>query len=310
QSIKTGPLRAVKAHKEVRAKWNRLRRQIVLRIGQLTNDPVQISGMSLQLVEIVKPSTAQPHDSNLYIALCYSLAKTIVLQAEVEVSAAKHSAGPLAQVAFSLLETLDGFAPIFFAKLVQHSGGWLIPIVVPDHDEDGTPWSSSEQFIKVSGWRKSTIGQGHETPEEYANRVSAIMRVYFSILKIRPGQKALDPMFQLPRFWTWFARMVGGTKLLHKAISPQLIYTALDVLGVDAENLWGQQWIEMLALVHEGVTTGYENGKLIGGKGSQGSRSRVLVALEKTVLDRRSNSLDDEVDDSSNLCTMFQKLSV
>jgi nucleoporin GLE1 len=38
----------------------------------------------------------------------------------------------------------------------------------------------------------------------------------------------------------------------------------------------------MLALIHEGITTGYENGKVIGGLTTEGAaaRTRVMVALE------------------------------
>lgn len=46
--------------------------------------------------------------------------------------------------------------------------------------------------------------------------------------------------------------------------------------------MWGQQWIKMLALIHEGITTGYEKDKLIGGDSAEGAaaRTRVMVALE------------------------------
>jgi len=38
----------------------------------------------------------------------------------------------------------------------------------------------------------------------------------------------------------------------------------------------------MLALIHEGITTGYDNGKLIGGEATEGAaaRTRVMVVLE------------------------------
>jgi len=43
----------------------------------------------------------------MYFALLSSLAKSILFQAETEVTAEEKSAGPLAQVAFNLLERLD-----------------------------------------------------------------------------------------------------------------------------------------------------------------------------------------------------------
>jgi len=142
------------------------------------------------------------------------------------VTAEKRSAAPLAQVAFTLLDTLEHFPSIFYAKLIQRCGGWPIPIVVPGKGVDGTAWANKEERIKASGIRRSTSGEGLETTEEYSNRVSAIMRVYFHILKIRPVEKPLHAMFQLPRYWTWFARMTSDTRLLQDAVSPQLIYSA------------------------------------------------------------------------------------
>ena len=57
---------------------------------------------------------------------------------------------------------------------------------------------------------------------------------------------------------------------------------ALDVLGLEAKSVWGQQWDKMLQLIETGVTTGYEDNKLIGGNCAEGSaaRTRVLLVLE------------------------------
>jgi nucleoporin GLE1 len=131
----------------------------------------------------------------------------------------------LAQVTFNLLETLEHFPSIFFAKLVQRCGGWPIPIVVPQVGLDGKPWASQDVHRQVCGFRKSESGEGIESSLEYSNRVSSIMRIYFNVLKIRPMRQPLDPMFQLPRYWTWFARIVGDPNLLADPIAPQLIYS-------------------------------------------------------------------------------------
>lgn len=153
------------------------------------------------------------------------MAKSILLQAETEVTAEKRSAAPLAQVAFNLLEALEHFPTIFHAKLVQRCGGWPIPILVPGLDIDELPWNAPEDRVKASGVRRSISGDGLETTEEYSNRISAVMRVYFHILKIRPINQPLESMFQLPRYWTWFARMTNDTRLLRDPVAPQLLYS-------------------------------------------------------------------------------------
>ncbi|KAF8154531.1 GLE1-like protein-domain-containing protein [Crassisporium funariophilum] len=282
-NLKAGPIRHVKANKDLKAEWGKLRRQIVPKIGQLTNDPQAISRISSEIIEIIRPSNGPAHQSTIYVAACYSLAKSILLQAETEVTVEKRSAIPLAQVTFDFLETLEHFPSIFFAKLVQRCGGWPIPIVVPLHDHAHVPWPDKLHRIKAMGHRKSNNGEGLETPEEYSNRISGIMRLYFHILKIRPVRQPLNPMFQLPRYWTWFARLTADKMMLEHSVAPQLIYTALDVLGLEAKDIWGQQWIKLLALIYDGITTGYEDGKLIGGIGASGSaaRTRVMLALER-----------------------------
>lgn len=72
------------------------------------------------------------------------------------------------------------------------------------------------------GYRKGATG-GLETGLEYTNRVSGMMRVYFEILKT-PVEKPLDKRFQLPRYWIWFARVLGSRGLLGAMMAPELIY--------------------------------------------------------------------------------------
>jgi nucleoporin GLE1 len=235
------------------------------------------------------------------MALLSSLTKAILLQAETEVTAEKRSAGPLAQVTFNLLDTLEHFADVFFAKLVQRVGGWPIPVVVPSADHDGKPWGDETQRTKAMGYRKGGDGSEVESVAEYSTRVAGIMRVYFHILKVPPRQQPLKPFFQLPRYWIWFARMMGEPGLLQTAVAPQIIYSAfsvytvdlllfknadssfvaaLDVCGSDAKDIWGQQWIKMLALLYEGVTVGLGGDMVIGGQSPEGKAARVRVQLE------------------------------
>ena len=51
---------------------------------------------------------------------------------------------------------------------------------------------------------------------------------------------------------------------------------------MEAKSVWGQQWDKMLHLIETGVTTGYEDNKLIGGDSAEGSaaRTRVMLVLE------------------------------
>lgn len=161
----------------------------------------------------------------IYPALASSLAKAILLQAETEVIAEKRAAGPLAQVTFNLLQTLPEFGSIFFAKLVQRCGGWPIPTAVPHYDHEKRPWKSNEEYTKVSGWRKSTNADGTESLEDHVNRISALMRVYFNIIKLSCMANSVDAMFQMPRCWVWFSRIMNEKRLLGEPVGAQLIYS-------------------------------------------------------------------------------------
>ncbi|KAG6850415.1 hypothetical protein H0H93_013640 [Arthromyces matolae] len=111
-------------------------------------------------------------------------------------------------------------------------------------------------------------------------------KIYFNIFKFPPNQQPLHPAFQLPRFWAWLTRILKNKQLLALPITPQLIYTALDVMDADGRKLWGHQYNKLLELVYDGVTKGYEPGKLIGGPSPEASsaRSRVKLTVERVLL--------------------------
>ncbi|KAI0929417.1 hypothetical protein AcW1_009921 [Taiwanofungus camphoratus] len=272
KSLKTGPMRIVKDDRALKSVWSAGRRAMNPKIGQLTNDAQSITRISQQLVDIVRPSPSYPSD--VYLALLSSLAKAILLQAETEVTAEKRSAGPLAQVAANLLGELEGFADIFWAKLCQRTGGWPVPVVVPSSDSDGKPFDETQR-AKALGYRQD------ESLGDYTTRVSGMMRVYFHIL-CAPVSRPLDPIFRLPRYWTYFSRMLLQPQLLQTSVAPQVMHAGLDVGGVEARDIWGQQWIKLLSLLYEGVTTGLKgsNQRLIGGQTPEGIAARVRVQLE------------------------------
>lgn len=140
-------------------------------------------------------------------------------------TAEKRSAGPLAQVAFRLLDNVDAFPEIFFARLVQRVGGWPIPLIVPRTDHNGVEWETEKTRWKAMGYRKSAVSDDVEGAAEYTTRVTGVMRVYFHILQIGPTQKPLKPMFQTHRLWVWVARLMSEKALLESVVAAQLLYS-------------------------------------------------------------------------------------
>ncbi|KAJ3554600.1 hypothetical protein NP233_g12387 [Leucocoprinus birnbaumii] len=271
----------VKGDKALKVEWGKWRRQIRPKIGQLTNDTEAIDRITQELLSIINPPASHgPHHPKIYLAILSSLAKDIILQAETETTTGAHSAIPLARVAFNILTHISDFSEVLFAKLVQRVGGWLIPTVVPNKDFDGREWKDRDERMKAMGFRKNGDSDSYESEAEYASRVAGIMRVYFSILKIVPARGPLKPSYQLPKYWTWFARLLGERALMESPVAAQLMHAALDVLGQDALKIWGAQFMKMLALIYEGVTTGIGADKFIGGITPHGKSARVRVQLK------------------------------
>lgn len=285
-------MKNVKANKPLKSAWSALRRQITPKIGQLTNDAQSINNISRQLHSLLMPTP--PHPEEIYIPALSTLAKSILLQAETEVTAKKESAIPLASVAKNLLGSLPHFSDIFFAKLVQRAGGWAIPTSIPRTDVDSTPFDTSS-LEKAHGYR--VVDGQREAQSNYVTRVAGLMRVYFLVL-IGEVDAPLAKMWQTPRYWAYFARMLGGNVALESAVAPEVLFgvfptsflvlscsvivdmesfstAALDVGGSTAARIWGHQWVKMLGLLYNSVTTGS-----LGGTSAEGKAARVRVQLE------------------------------
>ena len=149
------------------------------------------------------------NNQDLYMAVLSSLSKAILLQAEVEVTAEKRSAVPLARVASFFVQNLDRFPQIFFMKLVQRTGGWPIP--VKPSPEEGIEYS------KLAGFRED------EGLPEYTSRVAGLMRVYFHVL-MTPTNQPTNIFFRPTTYWTYFARLMCDRGLLESGpVGPELL---------------------------------------------------------------------------------------
>ncbi len=234
---------------DLKSAWSAHRRQITPKIGQLTENINDINRIvcNLLLVYIVHLAHGfqtdqithimllppSGHNPSVYYGLLSSLAKTIIGQAEAEVSNATESnpAMPIAQVTFNLLERLDGFGDVLWARLVTRTGGWAVPYPVGDADYDGRKWANQTEWKKANGYRQMQANDGSmvwETEEQYNTRIAGIMRVYFTVLSIKPVRQPLKgAMWQTPMFWRWIARLVGsdggGRVMLEKSVAADVL---------------------------------------------------------------------------------------
>ncbi|GBE84307.1 hypothetical protein SCP_0602850 [Sparassis crispa] len=269
KTLKAGAMKIVKMNPNLKAQWNAGRRELTAKFGQLTTDSDSINAIGDQIIVIVIGNP--PHETPVYYALLSSLSKALLQQAEMEVAVEKRSAKPLAEIAVRMMLYFDGFPDVFWAKLCQYAGNWVVPFPLPFIDYDGMPLEGDER-AKAQGRRPD------ETVAEFIARVSGIMRVFFHILCTTP-ENALDTVYRLPRYWAYFARMLQQPKLLESPIAPELMLVALDVGDTMPRDMWGQQWVKMLEVLYEGVTVGL-NGVKIGGQTPEGIAGRVRVQNE------------------------------
>ncbi|KAL1677539.1 GLE1-like protein-domain-containing protein, partial [Schizophyllum commune] len=264
-----------KTNPQAKSTWGNLRRQVVRKVGQVTNDEAEITRISNEIIDLANSASGS---SILLNAFYSSIAKAILLQAETEVTAEKASALPIARVAHRLLATLDGLADVFFAKLVQRVGGWPVPAIPPAADFDGRQWKDSHERF---GYRVSQDTGAMETTPQHIERLTGVMRVYFHILATPPGEKPISSrFFQTPRYWVWFARVLGSRSLLASDVCVSLMHAALEIFGAEARTIWGKQWTKVLALIYDLVQNGIGEGKPLGGTSPEGTAGRLRVKLE------------------------------
>jgi nucleoporin GLE1 len=208
--LKESYLPTVKADPTLRSAWSRGRRGIVPKIGQLTNSQSEIDRITTAILRIilVQPPLPEP----LYFSLLSALAKAILMQAETEVSARAVTAIPLAKVTLGLMIHLEFFSDVLYARMVQRTGGWAIPIPV------GKPATMSEvEYKKLRGYRTEREGQ-----KEFETRVAGITTLYFAILSTDIPQP-LPPFWTLPRLWLYLTRLMSTPILLRSDLAMQVI---------------------------------------------------------------------------------------
>lgn len=67
----------------------------------------------------------------------------------------------------------------------------------------------------------------------------------------------------------------------------RLFVAALEVLGTEAADIWGHQWIKILQLIYEGTSVGIfgQDKKMIGGDSAEGHAAKARVQMEVERLD-------------------------
>ena len=164
----------------------------------------------------------RPEDAQkLYYALLASFSKSIIAQAETEVSAHKSQARPLARICVALISAYPGFGDIFWARLCARAGCWAAgvePVLLEDETSD-----SISDKEKQKRWGSLP----EEGSEEKMMRIAGIMRLYFSILSISMEPTANQPMpipFRPARYWMYLSQLLNNSTMLEKSVAAEILY--------------------------------------------------------------------------------------
>lgn len=215
QLVKRKALPAIKADDNVRPLLSKARRFITPKVGQLTNSSQEIERIASTISQYMCPTP--PYPEILYLGFASVLSKALLMQAETEVSARQVTALPLAQVCVRFLIHLPNFANVFYARLVQRTGGWGVPITVPKPDG-----ISEVEYKKLRGYRNE-----REEQKDFELRVVGIMTLYFAIM-VAEVNAPVPPPFSLPDFWLYLSRLMSSPTLLQTDLAMQILAGTLD----------------------------------------------------------------------------------
>ncbi|GJJ12921.1 hypothetical protein Clacol_007168 [Clathrus columnatus] len=279
--VKRKVLPAIKADDVLRPHLSKARRFITPKIGQLVDSRHEIERIAKSIHEYMYPTPQHPE--LIYIGISSVLSKSILMQAETEVSARQVTARPLAQVCIHFLTHLPNFSKVFYARMVQRTGGWAVPITVPK------PEGISEvEYKKLRGYRTE-----REEQKSFEMRLIGIMTLYFAIL-VGETEDPVPPPFSFPDFWMYFARLLSSPVLLQTDIAMQILAAAIEIGGKKAKIAWGKQFTKLVMLIYKSIqeTENFTpsspdaiNERQVGAEGTEGkpARVRVILAIENVM---------------------------
>ncbi|GAA5831985.1 hypothetical protein JCM11251_002773 [Rhodosporidiobolus azoricus] len=237
------------------------KRSITPKIGQLTSSAEATLRIITQLDELLsslKPDPANPaaRPAEPYTWTLNHLAKSLVKQAETEVTAKLGTAYPLGRVVIGLLTRgHTDLGEVLMARLVKKcfwlTGWW------PRKAEG----QSDESYQKTLGHAPPTSS---ESLVQYATRMSGLVALYASILSTSPLSHPqgpcppdrvanVPPWFRASAGWRWLVLMLRPP-LVGLEPTPLLLVTFLEISGQTLLELYGRQFAKLLeVLLREGI---------------------------------------------------------
>lgn len=128
----------------------------------------------------------------------------------------------------------------------------------------------------------------NDTITQRIDRISGLMMFYAAILQSPlPPAFASNPAavpypFQLPRLWTWLARVTNDPGLMRDRASPHVLAAVIEAAGDCAADAWGKQIIKFRRVLgRKALEKDGDANSLLGGQEGSAGRVRLGVILEK-----------------------------
>ncbi|GAA5868361.1 hypothetical protein JCM8547_002165 [Rhodosporidiobolus lusitaniae] len=261
------------------------KRSITPKIGQLTSSAEAILRIITQLDELLSslksdPSNPSARPSEPYTWTLNHLAKSLVKQAETEVTAKLGTAYPLGRVVIGLMTRgHTELGDVLMARLVKKCF-WITGYWPPKQ-----PGQTDEAYQKTLGHAPPSSS---ESLVQYSERMSGLVALYASILSTSPllppqgpcpptHLSNVPPHFRPSAGWRLLVLLLRPP-LVGLEPTPLLLVTVLEIAGQAMLEIYGRQMGKYLeVLLREGV----REEKAGFSEKAKSSRMRLLLALEE-----------------------------
>ncbi|ORX97920.1 GLE1-domain-containing protein [Basidiobolus meristosporus CBS 931.73] len=225
----------IQGNKEVKNYCFTAKRSIRPKMGQLVNTPEDVTRITNELNNIF--IDAKQKSPEVYRWIMNLAAKSVIDQAETEVTVKQSTAYPLARVCVNLINTHPEFLDLLLVRLIKHC-----PYVIPQYIGKKAS-QSKEDYLKLIGFKKKD-GDEWETEVQYNERMGGILSLYSAIVQTSP-ENFQNP-YGIANGWTWLARIVN---LPPRPITPILINIFLEVAGPVFLQVYQGQAHKLLQLI-------------------------------------------------------------
>ncbi|KAJ2498292.1 Nuclear pore complex nucleoporin component [Coemansia sp. RSA 1972] len=224
----------IQADPQKRAHCFKQRGLVTRGVGQL-KDSWEFIGRTADSIKSILGASTSADVQNWMLNL---VAKSLVKQAEREVSVALHAAYPLAATAVLVMQVYPKLSDMLMIRLVKKC-----PFVVPQYMAK-QPGQNTDDYIKAAGYRRNDDGD-IESEGIYAERMTGMLALFAAIVQM-PDIGGQPNPFPVHHGWTWLARIIN---MPPRAISPLLVQTFLSVAGPTMLGVYGRQMDKLIGVL-------------------------------------------------------------